>query len=210
MNGSTNPATGTSNTTETASLTGLAPDTTYYFNIEATSSVGTTYGATVRNFTTSTAAPTASTSAATSVSGTGATLNGTVDADGISTTVTFCYSTSSLTNCTGGTVTTVNGSTTPVTGNTNTTETAALTGLTPNTTYYFQIKAVNSDGTVYGAATNFITSEAPTATTSAASGTTATASTLNGTVNAENASTSVSFCYSTSSSLDQLLGTSPP
>ena len=100
----------------------------------------------------------------------------------------------------GGTVTTVNGSTPTVTGTTNTAETATLSGLTPNTEYFFQIKAVNSvNGTTYGAVLNFTTTLAPTATTSAASGTTATTSTLNGTVNAENASTTVSFCYSTTS-----------
>ena len=58
------------------------------------------------------AAPTATTSAATGVSGTAATLNGSVNAEGASTTVTYCYSTSNtMGNCTGGTVTTVNGST---------------------------------------------------------------------------------------------------
>ena len=67
-----------------------------------------------------------------------ATLNGTVNAEGASTAVTFCYSTSStIGNCT-GTVTTVNGSTPTVTGTTNTAETAALTGLTPNTDLLLQ------------------------------------------------------------------------
>ena len=47
--------------------------------------------------------------------------------------------------------------------------------------------------------------EAPAATTSAATGVTATGATLNGTVNAENASTTVTFCYSTSSP-GELLG----
>ena len=101
--------------------------------------------------------PPPSTNAATSVSGTGATLNGSVNAEGASTTVTYCYSTSSLTNCVGGTVTTVNGSTTPVTGTTNTAETATLSGLAPNTEYFFQIKAVNSAATTYGAVLNFTT-----------------------------------------------------
>ena len=44
----------------------------------------------------------------------------------------------------------MNGSTPTVTGTTNTAETAALSGLTPNTTYYFNIKAVNSVSTTYG------------------------------------------------------------
>ena len=83
-------------------------------------------------------APTATTSAATSVTGTTATLNGTVNAENASTTVTFCYSTSTTIGSCTGTVTTVNGSTPTVTGTTNTAETAALTGLTPNTDVLLQ------------------------------------------------------------------------
>ena len=147
----------------------------------------------------SAAAPTATTNAATSVGGTAATLNGSVNAEGASTTVTYCYSTSSLTNCVGGTVTTVNGSTPTADGHHEHRRDGRATGLTPNTEYFFQIKAVNSVTTTYGAVLNFTTTLAPAATTSAASGTTATTSTLNGSVNAENSSTTVSFCYSTSS-----------
>ena len=103
------------------------------------------------NFTTPAAAPTATTNAATSVGGTAATLNGSANAED-STMVTDCDSMSSLTNCVGGTVTTVNGSTPMLTGSTTTAETAGLTGHTPNTEYFFQIKAVNSVTTTYGAA----------------------------------------------------------
>ena len=189
-------ATGTSSTTESAALSGLAPGTEYFFQIEATNSAGTTYGS-VLNFTTSPAAPSATTSAATSVTGSAATLNGTVSANGASTTVTFCYSTSSaLANCSGAT--SVNASPNTTSGS-NVAETAALSSLTPNTEYYFQIKAVNSVTTTYGAVLNFTTTELPGATTSAATSVTATGATLNGSVNAENASTSVSFCYSTTS-----------
>ena len=199
MTASPATATGTSSTSESAALSGLAPGTEYFFQIEATNSAGTTYGS-VLNFTTPAAAPTATTNAATSVSGTGATLNGSVNAEGASTTVTYCYSTSSLTSCVGGTVTTVNGSTTPVTGTTNTAETAALTGLDPQ----HRVLLPDQGGQqrrhhLRRGAQLHDHVELPAATTSAASGTTATTSTLNGSVNAENASTSVSFCYSTSS-----------
>ncbi len=197
-------ATGASSTTESAALTGLAPNTEYYFQIEAVSTGGTTYGS-VLNFTTSTTAPTATTSAASGTTGTGTTLNGSVNAENSSTTVTFCYSTSSaLASCGGATSVTASPAT--ATGASSTTESAALTGLSPNTTYYFQIKAVSSGGTTYGSVLNFTTTLAPTATTSVASGTTATGSTLNGSVNAENLSTAVTFCYSTSSAAGQLLG----
>ena len=93
----------------------------------------------------------------------------------------------------------MNGSTPTVTGNTNTAETAALTGLTPNTEYYFQIKAVNSVTTTYGAVLNFTTTELPARHHERGHQRHRHSSTLNGSVNAENSSTSVSFCYSTTS-----------
>ena len=101
---SASPATvtGATATTETGALSGLTPNTKYFFQIKATNSFGTTYG-TVLNFTTSTAAPGAITNAASSVSGTAATLNGTVSANGPTATVTFCYSTTRSTNCSGTT-----------------------------------------------------------------------------------------------------------
>ena len=79
-------------------------------------------------------APVATTSVVpTGVTGTGATLNGTVNVEGeiLEHGFTHCDSTSNtIGNCT-GTVTTVNGSTTPLTGRTTTAETATLSGLTP-------------------------------------------------------------------------------
>ena len=196
----------TGSSSETATLTGLAPNTEYYFQIAANNSSGNSYGS-VLNFTTAAEAPTATTNAATSVTATGATLNGSVNAEDTSTTVTFCYSTSSsLSSCVGGTVTSVTGSTSPATGDTATNETATLTGLAPNTEYYFQIKAVGFS-TVYGSVLNFTTStEAPTATLGTTTGITTTGATLNGTVNAEGTSTTVTFCYSTSSSLSSCGG----
>ena len=91
-----------------------------------------------------TGAPTVATGAATAVSATGATLNGTVTANNLSTTASFEYGT-----------TTSYGSTaaaTPaaVTGATATGISAALTGLTSGTLYHFRAKGVNSAGTTYG------------------------------------------------------------
>src|SRR3984957_13552056 len=83
VNGSTPTVTGNTNTAETAALSGLAPGTQYFFNIEAVNSAGTTFG-TATSFTTLAAAPTATTNAATSVTGSGGTLNGSVNAGGAS------------------------------------------------------------------------------------------------------------------------------
>ena len=87
---------------------------------------GTTYGADMTFFTTSTPAPTVTKGAATGISGTGATLNGTVNANGFSTTVTFQYGTD--TNY-GNTVT---ADQSPVTGSTDTAVSKTISGLTSN------------------------------------------------------------------------------
>ena len=70
-----------------------------------------------------------------------------------------------------------------------------LTGLNPATTYYLRAYATNSTGTAYGNEISFTTYSPPAATTSPASFVTNISATLNGTVNAYNSSTIVSFEY---------------
>ena len=94
---------GTSDTPATAALTGLKPGTTYYVEVVATSDGGTTTG-TILSFATL-APPVATTQAATCVTGTAATLNGSVNPEGVATTVSFVYGTDS-TLTTGSTTTT--------------------------------------------------------------------------------------------------------
>ena len=82
---------------------------------------------------------------------------------------------------------------------------AALTGLQPNTTYYYEVVATNSVGTTDGSILSFTTPAAPAATlatTQAASNVTSTAATLSGSVNPEGAATSVSFIYGTDPDID--------
>jgi phosphodiesterase/alkaline phosphatase D-like protein len=190
---SANPdtVTGSANTAVNAALTDLLPTTTYHYRVKATSAGGTTFGADM-TFTTL-AAPTVITTGATAVTTTGATLNGTVNANGSSTTVTFQYGTTT------GYGTTVTADQSPVTGATNTAVSKALTGLTPNTTYHYRVVGQNGSGTTYGADMTFYTgaATAPTATTNAAAFVLSTGATLNGTVNANNASTTVTFEYGT-------------
>ncbi len=139
------------------SLSGLEPLTKYYFRINAQNQYGTVNGAITSFNTTGPAAssePAASTIAATSITSSGATLNGRVDPNGAETTYHFEYSTSSL-------LATLIGSGTPekkVDANAGMTNVAAaVTGLQPYTTYYYRIVARNSHGTVRGNILSFTT-----------------------------------------------------
>ena len=143
---------GTSNVNVSATVTGLAAGVTYYYQLEGTNSVGQLFYGSVFSFTTSLNAslPIVTTTAATSVGSTSATLNGTVNPNGATTTSTFCYSTSStMNNCNGGT--TVSASPTGLSGTTPGAVSANLTGLATGTTFYYRVVATNAVGTAYGA-----------------------------------------------------------
>jgi uncharacterized protein (TIGR02145 family) len=194
---------GTGSTAFVSNLTPLTPGTTYYYRAYATNSVGTSYGNEL-TFTTTCTAATATTNTATDISATTATLNGTINGNGSSTTVTFEYGTSisygSTASATPGTVS----------GNSNTTVSAGITGLTINTPYHYRVKAVNCGGTSYGSDQLFTTTcTAATATTNTATGVSTTTATLNGTINGNGSSTTVTFEYGTSiSGSDQMFTTS--
>ncbi len=95
--------------------------------------------------------PTVTTLAATSVTATGAVLNGTVNAHGSTTTVSFDV---------GGSVaygTNVPGAPPTVTGNSATAVSATLSGLTPGTTYHFRANGVSGAGATEGGDLTFTT-----------------------------------------------------
>jgi len=150
------PATVTGNTVTpvSANLTGLLPGNTYHYRVRGVNSNGTTNGLDM-TFTTPSALPAVTTTAATNVSNTSATVNGTVDAGGASTTVTFEYG---LTTAYGTTVPGVPGT---VTGNGATPVSANITGLTVNTTYHYRVNGVNSVGTSNGGDMTFFTTNCP-------------------------------------------------
>jgi uncharacterized protein (TIGR02145 family) len=134
---------GTGNGIFTSSITGLTANTTYYIRAYATNSEGTNYGNEV-SFATLCTVPSATTNAATSLANTTATLNGTVNANGCSTTVTFDYG---LTASYGSTLTAVQS---PVSGTTLTSVSVGITGLASGQTYHYRVKAVSTGGPAYG------------------------------------------------------------
>jgi len=154
----------------------------------ATNSGGTRYGSD-RTFTT-TGPPVVATNPATNIASFSATLNGSVNPDGLSTTVRFQY----------GRTTSYGSTTTNQTKSGNTTQNVAvnISGLAAHKTYHFRIVATNSNGTTYGADRTFTTLSAtgpPVVTTNPATNVARSSATLNGTVNPHGLSTTVRFQY---------------
>ena len=143
---------GTSAVSVTEDLTGLSANTTYYFRVAAQNSAGTVKGS-ILSFTTSAISPTVSTLAASLVTASSVTLNGTVNPNGSSTTAYFEWGTSSTLSSYSTTASQSIGS-----GTNAVSVTANLTGLTPNTTYYYRVVGQNSAGTTRGSIVNFTTS----------------------------------------------------
>jgi phenylpyruvate tautomerase PptA (4-oxalocrotonate tautomerase family) len=141
--------------------------------------------------------PVATTGTATSVVSDGATLNGTVNPNDSSTTVVFEYG---ETSSYGSTVTATQS---PLAGTTTQAVSATITGLNPQTTYHFRVKATSSGGTGTGNDATFVTGDRvtpPTAATGMATTVSATGAVLNGIVNPNDSSTTVVFEYGETSS----------
>lgn len=188
------PITGNTVTNVSADITGLSAGTIYHYRIKAVNSLGTTYGNDI-TFTTLGQVPTVSTIVSTNVLTTSASISGSVNANYLSSVVTFEYGTT--TNY-GSTVTSAQS---PVSGNSVTNVSANLTSLTAGTIYHYRVKAVNSLGTSNGSDLTFTTlGQVPTVTTLATSSITVTEATMNGSVNANYLSTVVTFEYGTSTS----------
>ena len=169
---------------------------TYHFRVVAHNNGGNSFGAD-RTFTTLTATgpPVATTSAATLIASLSATLNGSLNPHGLTTTVSFQYGT-----------TTAYGSTTPMqtqTGNTYRNIVANISGLSANTVYHFRIVATNSAGTRFGGDRTFTTLSVtgpPVATTNPVTFIASFSAMLNALLNPHGLPTSVHFQYGTTPS----------
>jgi len=134
-----------------ADISGLSPNITYHFHLVGTSSGGTSYGYDVTfRFETNTMAPTIVTNLASNRTSSSATLNGTVNPNGRTSSVYFQYGASASY---GFTTTTQNG----YTGSTTQPVSAAIAGLGPNTTYHFRLVGTNSGGISFGPDVTFMT-----------------------------------------------------
>ena len=149
--------------------------------------------------------PGAITGNANAITPSGATLTGTVNPNGSTTTAIFQYG-----------LTTSYGSSVPVSpapgsGVTPVPVNAVIGGLDPNQSYHFRLVATNSFGTSPGANMTFTTSAiVPGASTGVATGVTNTGGTLNGTVNPNGANTTAVFEYGLTTSYGATVSVTPP
>ena len=182
--------TGSSLVSKSVDIFGLTTNTTYHFRLVAFNAGGTSLGNDSVFTTVNYGPPLVITNGATSITGTTAFLNGQVNANGYSTSVTFQYG---LTTSYGSTLAYGN-----VYGTSLTNVSIQATGLTPNTTYHFRCTGSNAYGTTYGNDMTFTTASSgypPTVITTAANNINTTIATLNGLVNANGTTTTVTFQY---------------
>jgi hypothetical protein len=150
-----NPGAGSSPVAVGASLSALAPNTTYHYRLKASNSGGETKGAVDKTFTTLPNPPSVTTEAATGISQSGATLNAKVNANGDPADCFFEYGAS---NSYGSTVSC---SIAPVAGDASTAVSASLSGLSAATTYHYRVVAENGGGKGSGVDMTFTTNAAP-------------------------------------------------
>jgi hypothetical protein len=169
----------------------MPPSTTWHFRVRGVTSAGVTvYGNDLSVTSAAPGGPLAITQAATFIASYSATLNGSVNAACNSTTVTFEYG---LTNSYG---TTVPADQSPLSGSTFEAVSAPISGLLINTLYHYRVIASNSGGTSYGTDMTFETGAAPPdVITNAATSIGNFTARLNGSVDANNQNSTVTFQY---------------
>lgn len=177
-----------------ASLSALTPGTTYHFRIIAINGAGDTVVGNDQTLTTTgtapgpSAAPTASTKPASSVTQSTATVNGTVNPAGQNTTYYFEYGPTANYGL-------ETGAAGAGSGTADEQVSANLSALTPGTTYHFRVVAVSAGGTTLGTDQTFTTTAQPVVTTGTASAVGQNGATLNGTVNPDGKATTYYFQF---------------
>ncbi|MEZ4295071.1 MAG: MYXO-CTERM sorting domain-containing protein [Polyangiaceae bacterium] len=195
------------------SISGLTPGTTYYYCALGRNTYGTTFGA-VLSFTTQATLPTVTTGSATAITTTSATLNATSNPNGDATTGWFRFATASPGSCNDsfGTRAPASGGSSLGAGVSNVAYSQGITGLTPNTTYYYCAIVENAVGMSFGSVLTFKTTAPPDVATLAATPVTSTTATLNGVVTPNGFTTTGWFRYSTTNpgTCDQAFGVATP
>lgn len=165
-----------------ATLSGLSPSTTYYYQLSVLSN-GQTYSGSTRSFSTGAAppppqTPIAATGAAAGVTTRSAALAGTLNPGGPNPVAyRFSYGTSP------GSLTASTISSSGLAGTTSVPVSSLLSGLTPNTTYYYRLDAELGGQLYSGAVQSFTTRPtAPGASTGGVSSVTSSAATVSGVV----------------------------
>ncbi|MCX6880416.1 MAG: hypothetical protein NTW21_42410 [Verrucomicrobia bacterium] len=181
------PVSGSGAQAVSAVISGLAASTTYHFQ-----AVGNNGSAIYGSDMTFTTPAQITTGAATAITDIGATLNGTVNPNGVATTAWFEW----------GTDTSYGTTTSPHTdvgsGSDYASFDAPLTGLAPTTTYHF--RAVANDGTTTVQGPDMVFTTPAQITTEAATAVTYDGATLNGTVNPNGVATTAWFEWGTDTS----------
>ena len=136
---------------------------------------------------TATPSPAVTTNPATNVASVAATLNGSVNPRGSTTTVRFQYGPTTSYGHTTATQTR--------TGNTSLPITANISGLSASHLYHFRIVATNGGGTSFGPDRTFTTTGPPSGTTNPATNVARSSARLNGSVNPHGLRTTVRFQY---------------
>lgn len=146
--------------TLSGTIGGLASGTSYQFRVYVTRTTvnDTTATSGTASATTNAAAPTITTDDATGVAYASANLNATIDANSISTDVTFEWDTNS-----GAPYANETSPPETVATDGNQSVSKSISGLSASTPYYFRAKAVHAGGTVYGSEKTFTTPSNPAA-----------------------------------------------